>query len=497
MRKKMKQHSSVVIALMVSFVLATGSPNFAQSVADAARQERERKRALGLHPPHVYTNEDLSKPRILVPEDEARVEAKIKESNDTVTATTANAAAPATAADGPAEPVEVPDIKDFADAPALPASMDAPANVMLPVDVSKTPPQVTNRSFRDGYAAPVIVGQEPVGPVVTTTSANIMIPAAASEPVTKPSVNLTQPQHPAVIAGISIPATTMPFATELGYGTASIPMPAAASNVFAKGSARRVVNPAPVTEVAMPSVTMPFATPPAYVPPYIDASATATPALTRKSTREAVSIGAPVITPAVAAAPPRLTLTEHSIVRPEAMPVSSTKPAACAATCAPQPMSAASEVMVRADVRPDIAKAVPGANAAVLKSSPAPESGDSITVKVRVAPGDSLWKLAERYFGNGLRWKRLAALNPQLADPNHILAGDWIQIPADHKQSAKHFIIQPGDTLWKVARAELGSPLALGCLAHANPQLQSVDIVQAGETLVVPPACGDLDKSQN
>jgi nucleoid-associated protein YgaU len=126
-----------------------------------------------------------------------------------------------------------------------------------------------------------------------------------------------------------------------------------------------------------------------------------------------------------------------------------------------------------------------------------PEAIADITGSVKVAPGDSLWKLAERYFGNGLRWRRLAALNPQLADPSRIRVGEWIRVPSERKQSEKQVVIQPGDTLWKVAQAELGSPLALNCIAQANPQVRSVDLVWAGETLVVPAACGGPEKAQN
>jgi nucleoid-associated protein YgaU len=153
-------------------------------------------------------------------------------------------------------------------------------------------------------------------------------------------------------------------------------------------------------------------------------------------------------------------------------------------------------VPVQKELRPGVPKTTPSAAVRVLDLNRGQAIVDT-TGKVKVVPGDSLWKLAERYFGSGLRWKRLAALNPQLADPNRLRVGDWIQTPSERKQTAKHVIIQPGDTLWRVARAELGSPLALNCLAQANPQLRSVDLVLAGETLVVPATCADLDKTQN
>src|SRR5208337_2667146 len=57
------------------------SPTFVhgQDVAEAARQEQARKAEQQKTPPHVYTEEDLKRKKILTPEDQARVEARKKE----------------------------------------------------------------------------------------------------------------------------------------------------------------------------------------------------------------------------------------------------------------------------------------------------------------------------------------------------------------------------------------------------------------------------------
>ena len=143
MRKTIKQHSVALIAILVSMVLGTGSPNFAQSVADAARQERERRHQLALHATHVYTNEDLAKPRILVPEDEARVAARQKDTTPSESALDAQASPPQAAPEVAAEPIEIPDIKDAVSAPELPevaiASSAACISSDLPAKVASTP----------------------------------------------------------------------------------------------------------------------------------------------------------------------------------------------------------------------------------------------------------------------------------------------------------------------------------------------------------------------
>jgi nucleoid-associated protein YgaU len=605
MRKTIKQHSVVMVAVVVSAVLSTGSPNFAQSVADAARQERERKRELALHATHVYTNEDLSKPHILLPEDEARVAARQKEPTGAAEAAiTAAAATPEPAAVVPDAPVAVPDIKELATAPALPSVMDIPTNIALPADVSKSAPQVASYYPQPSVSAPAVAGQTGSSPILALPAsapgaAGIMLPATVSKPLAKEANNRRQAQVPVSAGEISVPPPTILFTPPVTYGPANIVPPASIAKPLAKeannrrqaqvpvsageisvppptilftppvtyglanivppasiakplakeannrrqaqvpvsageisvppptilftpavtyglanivppasiakplakeaNNRMRTQTPPPTAEIKISSTAMPFATAVAYVPANLAVPAPFTPpiarSLTKQTTIEAV---APRVDSPFAAAPVRLSLTEHTIVRPEADPVTEVRPVTCARPCESRvSVIPPAEVLIRTvGVRPDVAKTAPSPavdlwglnrNQAIVGS----------TGKVKVLPGDSLWRLAERYFGNGSRWKRLAALNPQLADPNRILVGAWIEVPLERRQSAKHVVVQPGDTLWKVARAELGSPLALNCLVQANPQLHSVDMVLAGETLVVPVSCGDLGKTQN
>src|SRR5579862_5797057 len=53
-------------------------PAHSQSLGDLARQERERKMNQPHVATHVYDNDDLAKPQILTPEDQARVQPKEK-----------------------------------------------------------------------------------------------------------------------------------------------------------------------------------------------------------------------------------------------------------------------------------------------------------------------------------------------------------------------------------------------------------------------------------
>jgi nucleoid-associated protein YgaU len=571
MRKKMKHRAIAMIAVIVSLVLSTGTPNFAQSVADAARQERERKRQLALHAVHVYTNEDLSKPHILVPEDEARIAGRVDEPVGAETAVNAEPPAPVAPLVVMPAQAPAPDIADFATEVSLPEAAKPATNVVLPASDSNSAPPLATHHARNDASAPSVAAQAQVPAAIgeikipSTTMpfaaadaygpASLALPVSVSKPLVREAGSRLQTQPvPLAVININTPSATLPFATAEAYnpakpalpavvskpilktqgnraqtlvavpmvagnspastipvatnaGPAGIMIPATVSKPLMKDASNRMIEtqaPVPVNSpvIGAPAAAMPFATTAAYGPAKVGMPPPVAPAVAREMKRNSNrEIAAPAVSYLAPASPVRVTLTEHTIVRP-AEPVTQRSESTCSAPCdgklKTSPIAPAA-VLVRADAHSDIAK-IPPSPASVPETlgTRSPESVvEGSTEKLKIQPGDSLWKLAQRYFGSGSRWKRLAALNPQLANPSRILVGEWIHVPAEHKQHAHQVVIQPGDTLWKVAQTALGSPVALNCIAQANPQIQSVNLVRAGETLTVPTACGDQDKAQN
>jgi len=56
-----------------------------------------------------------------------------------------------------------------------------------------------------------------------------------------------------------------------------------------------------------------------------------------------------------------------------------------------------------------------------------PEPKGGVTIYV-VKPGDTLWNISKRFYGNSLLWPRLWELNPSIDNPNKIFPGDVISL---------------------------------------------------------------------
>jgi len=117
------------------------------------------------------------------------------------------------------------------------------------------------------------------------------------------------------------------------------------------------------------------------------------------------------------------------------------------------------------------------------------------TESIIVRRGDSLWKLAAQYLGDGAKWHAILAANPQLSDPNRILVGERLSLPnqvqsPSETQSAGSLRVERGDSMWKLAQNHLGSGSAWSCIAQANPQIQNANVIFPGQILNVPATCG-------
>jgi 5'-nucleotidase len=64
-------------------------------------------------------------------------------------------------------------------------------------------------------------------------------------------------------------------------------------------------------------------------------------------------------------------------------------------------------------------------------AAPAPAAAETAKTPTThvIAAGDTLWDLAETFYGDGARWRKLANANRR-ASPRHLLVGQELRVPA-------------------------------------------------------------------
>jgi nucleoid-associated protein YgaU len=110
---------------------------------------------------------------------------------------------------------------------------------------------------------------------------------------------------------------------------------------------------------------------------------------------------------------------------------------------------------------------------------------------VIIQPGDSLWKLAQQNLGRGSRWQELLAANPGIMDPTRIAVGTEIVLPArvTGLKSDLKVTVKVGDTLSGIARVMYGRAAAWRCIAQANPEIADANRIYVGQQLLLPFHC--------
>ena len=109
-----------------------------------------------------------------------------------------------------------------------------------------------------------------------------------------------------------------------------------------------------------------------------------------------------------------------------------------------------------------------------------------------VQAGDDLWSLAERYYGEGHDWRKIAAANPGVltGGPDRLQVGWRLRIPdldTDVQRGDRVIAVRRGDTLSSIAERELGNSARWNDIFHVNrAQLSDPDELPVGIRLVLP-----------
>lgn len=133
-----------------------------------------------------------------------------------------------------------------------------------------------------------------------------------------------------------------------------------------------------------------------------------------------------------------------------------------------------------------------------------------------VQEGESLYRIAERFYGDGNLWRKLAAHNTdRVADNGSVRVGVTLKIPeaaalgvstppstraakntqatrrtasqtAPKPAATRTYIVRKGDTLGAICSRELGSSKRMDDVIALNPKLESADMIYVGMKLTLP-----------
>ncbi len=123
----------------------------------------------------------------------------------------------------------------------------------------------------------------------------------------------------------------------------------------------------------------------------------------------------------------------------------------------------------------------------------------SETVIYTVQPGDSLWRIAARFYGTGTLWRRIYEDNIiAIKNPNRIYAGQRLVIHlADSDRAGREaaaagmgrriYSVMLGDNLWTVAKKVYGNGMLWERIYRANRELiLDARQIYAGQRIVIP-----------
>ncbi|WP_456272122.1 D-alanyl-D-alanine carboxypeptidase family protein [Bacillus sp. AK031] len=105
-----------------------------------------------------------------------------------------------------------------------------------------------------------------------------------------------------------------------------------------------------------------------------------------------------------------------------------------------------------------------------------------------VQPGDTLWEIARDH---NVSLSKLKSLNPDI-NPRYLQVGETVQLPGGTTQpdnpdegpsGSETYVIQPGDTFWEIAASY--DNVTTQELMNANPSLSATSL-QVGDTITIP-----------
>jgi LysM repeat protein len=381
----------VPATLLVSFAIFGAEQARAQNVAEAARQERAKKDSQQKKSKHVYTNEDLKRPVILMPEDRELLEAS-KNRNGVLAEEAAKAWA------------------NYVDAQSTPGE----------ISLGEVARENRKRKFLEELArgeqlAPfhlplaseaLAALKPPVFPAVKTPSNSLVI----IRPPQRPAVEFQPFAHPRKRSPFE--RSIVPASPAMRPSLKAPAIPAFHSNLQPVAPSVGTVIPAPAAKaVPAPAVKMAPAPTPKVVP------GPAAKTIPSPSTNS-------VLAPAVIASEPKVSTPANRFVVVQV--------GDSLWKLAEQNLGRGARWHEFVAANPNIVdptRIAVGSRIMVPSNSSVVRHAAAATAKIKVQKGDTLWTLAEAHFGQASLWTCIAKANPTVYDPNRIFVGQELVLP--------------------------------------------------------------------
>jgi nucleoid-associated protein YgaU len=390
LRKPLRCGFTILLCSCLLFGASHCRAQETQDAAEAARQERARKEQ-SQKQKHVYTEEDLSRSKILTPEDEARFATLRHSAPPTIEATQP-------ALDASAEIPQLPlgDIaRRYRNAKL---ALQAPTTFHLPFE-------------EPTFAAPIISLPKVAPPRPSFSPARPNLVPASPSVVVAPAIASPAPLH-----------RVDPFTRR----SAPVPPPTVAHIAAAAPVAQpRVSHTAPSPAIPQPNLSQKIA------PPKFEARKFS-PLAAEPNPAPAAIVSQPTPQPhaAVPVAPP------SAIAAPSPSHILTVQPGDSLWKLAQQTLGRGSRWHELLAANPHIADPTHlavGTEIVVPKETSTLRSRKS-DAKVVVEKGDTLTKIAQSQYRRATAWRCIVQANPEIADPNRIYEGQQLLLPFNCNQ---------------------------------------------------------------
>lgn len=111
-----------------------------------------------------------------------------------------------------------------------------------------------------------------------------------------------------------------------------------------------------------------------------------------------------------------------------------------------------------------------------------PQNDQNNIVLYRVRRGNTLWNISQRFLGNGERYKEIMEINGLTTDT--IYPGQILRVPVEPQNVTITYTVKNGDTLWNIAQRFLGNGERYRDIISLNDL--SSEIIYPGQKLKIP-----------